>query len=181
MNTEMYTDLFRFPLLLYRPSISAIVIAVGVSLASALLGSATAVQRAARLPPAQAMQPPAPTVFRKVRLWDTRAARWLDQPTRIIGRNIMRSPTRSALTMLGVTASIGLLVLAMQWNDSLDYLGQSYFFHAQHHRTPRSASPSRSLRRFCVTSSTCPVCWPSSQCASSAPTCRLVRLRTAVR
>jgi putative ABC transport system permease protein len=132
MNTQMYADLFRFPILLYRPSTTAIVIAVSVSLASALLGSVGAVRRAARLPPAQAMNPPAPTVFHRMRLWKTRAARWLDQGSRIIVRNILRSPTRSTMTMLGVAASVGLLVLAMQWNDSLNYLGQSYFFHAQH-------------------------------------------------
>jgi putative ABC transport system permease protein len=132
MNTQMYADLFRFPLLLYRPSTSAMAIAIGVSLASALLGSAGAVRRAAALPPAQAMQPPAPAAFRRMRLWDTRAARWLDQGSRIIVRNILRSPMRSSLTMFGVAASVGLLVLALQWNDSLDYLGQSYFFHAQH-------------------------------------------------
>jgi putative ABC transport system permease protein len=132
MNTQMYADLFRFPLLLYRPSTSAIAIAVSVSLASALLGSAGAVRQATRLPPAQAMQPPAPAAFRRMRLWDTRAARWLDQGSRIIVRNILRSPMRSALTTLGVAASVGLLVLAMQWNDALNYLGQSYFFHAQH-------------------------------------------------
>ena len=132
MNTQMYADLFRFPLLLYRPSTSAIAIAVSVSLVSALLGSAGAVRQATRLPPAQAMQPPAPAAFRRMRLWDTRAARWLDQGSRIIVRNILRSPMRSALTTLGVAASVGLLVLAMQWNDALNYLGQSYFFHAQH-------------------------------------------------
>lgn len=132
INTEMYTNLFRFPLLLYRPSTSAMLIAVSVSLMAALLGSAGAVRRAASLPPAQAMNPPAPTVFRRMHLWDTRAAQWLDQASRIVVRNILRSPTRSMLTVLGVAASIGLLVLSIQWNDSLNYLGQSYFFHAQH-------------------------------------------------
>lgn len=132
MNTELYTDLFRFPMLLYRPSTTAMVIAVGVSLAAAMMGAAGAVRHAARLPPAQAMNPPSPSVFRRMRLWDTRAARWLDQASRIIVRNILRSPTRSMLTMFGVAASVGLLVLSIQWNDSLNYLGQSYFFHAQH-------------------------------------------------
>ncbi|MDH4056179.1 MAG: ABC transporter permease [Gammaproteobacteria bacterium] len=132
MNTQMYADLFRFPILLYRPSTTAIAIAVAVSLVSALLGSVAAVRRAARLPPAQAMSPPAPAVFRRMRLWDTGAARWLDQGSRIIVRNILRSPTRSTMTILGVASAVGLLVLAMQWNDSLDYLGQSYFFRAQH-------------------------------------------------
>jgi putative ABC transport system permease protein len=132
INTEMYTDLFRFPMLLYRPSTSAMAIAIGVSLVAALAGATGAVRRAASLPPAQAMNPPAPAVFRRMRLWDTRAARWLDQGSRIIVRNILRSPTRSLLTMVGVSASVGLLVLAIQWNDSLDYLGYSYFFRAQH-------------------------------------------------
>ncbi len=131
-NTQMYTDFFRFPILLYRPSTSAMTIAVGVSLASALLGSAGAVRKAASLPPAQAMNPPAPTVFRRMRLWNTRAGRWLDQGTRITLRNVIRAPLRSALTMAGVAASVGLLVLAIQWNDSLNYLGESYFYRAQH-------------------------------------------------
>ena len=132
INTEMYTDFFRFPMLLYRPSTSAMAIAISVSLVAALTGAAGAVHSAASLPPAQAMSPPAPAAFRRMRLWDTRAARWLDQGSRIIVRNILRAPTRSMLTILGVSASIGLLVLAIQWNDSLDYLGESYFFHAQH-------------------------------------------------
>lgn len=132
MNTGMYTDVFRFPLLLYRPSLSAIAIAVSVSLFAALLGSTGAVRRAATLPPAQAMQPPAPGTFRRFGMSRSRFARWLDQPSRIIARNIVRSPLRSALTMLGVAASVALLVLAMQWNDALTYLGQSYFYQAQH-------------------------------------------------
>jgi putative ABC transport system permease protein len=132
INTEMYADLFRFPLLLYRPSTQAMAIAISISLVSALLGAAGAVHGAASLPPAQAMVPPAPAGFFRMRLADTRVARWLDQGSRIIVRNIVRSPLRSLLTMFGVSASVGLLVLAMQWSDSLDYLGESYFFHAQH-------------------------------------------------
>ncbi len=132
INTEMYADLYRFPILLYRPSTSAIVTAVGVSLAAALLGSVGAVRRASQLPPAQAMIPPAPAVFRRMRIWESEAARWMDQGSRIILRNVMRAPKRSSMTTLGVAASISLLILAMQWNDSLNYLGDSYFFKAQH-------------------------------------------------
>jgi putative ABC transport system permease protein len=132
MNTLMYTDLFRFPLLVYRPSTSAMVISTGISAIAALGGAATAVQRAARLSPAEAMQPPAPAAFRRLGIPDTRAARWIDQGTRIILRNILRAPVRSALTTVGIAASVALLVLALQWRDSLDHLGQSYFYNAQH-------------------------------------------------
>lgn len=151
VNTQMYADVFRFPLLLYRPSPSGAVIAFGVSLFAALAGAAGSVRRAALLPPAQAMQPPAPPAFRRTWFATTRFARWLDQPSRIILRNVTRWPGRAALTSTGIAASIGLLVLALQWNDSLDYLAQSYFFDAQRQHVtlgladPRSTSVAREI------------------------------------
>lgn len=131
VNTQMYADLFRFPLLLYRPSPTAAIIAIGVSLIAALGGGAGAVRRAAVLPPAQAMQPPAPPVFQRTWFSKTGFARWLDQPSRIIIRHVGRWPGRSALTSAGIAAAVGLLVLSLQWKDSLDYMAQSYFFDTQ--------------------------------------------------
>jgi putative ABC transport system permease protein len=131
INTELYADVFRFPLLLYRTSMHAFAIAAALSLIAALAGALGAVRRAMKLPPAQAMQPPSPPMYRRSHLSRSRFGRWLDQPTRIVLRNIARSPWRSAATCLGVSASVGLLVLALQWNDSLNYLAQSYFFNAQ--------------------------------------------------
>jgi putative ABC transport system permease protein len=131
MNTRMYAELFRFPMLLYRPSISAFTIAAGLSLMAALLGAIGSVRRAALLPPAQAMVPPSPPVFRSSRLSLTSLGRWLDQPTRIILRNIARAPLRAVLTVGGVASSVALLVLALQWTDALDYLAQRYFFESQ--------------------------------------------------
>ncbi len=131
LNTQMYAEVFRFPLLLYRPSPSAFAIASALSLLAALAGAMSSVRRATRLPPAQAMQPPAPPTFRRGRLAHSRFGRWLDQPTRIVLRNIARWPGRAALTTTGIAASVALLVLALQWNDSLNYLAQSYFFQAQ--------------------------------------------------
>ncbi len=129
--TELYGEQFRFPTLLYAPSVSASVLAVGVSLLAAFAGAAGAVRGAALLPPAQAMLPPAPLSFRRTRFAASALGRWLDQPSRIVLRNIGRFPSRAALTTIGVAASVGLLVLALQWRDSLDYLAQSYFFDAQ--------------------------------------------------
>lgn len=131
VNTQMYANLFRFPILIYEVSVSAFVIAGAASLLAALAGSIVALQRVVRLPPAQAMQPPSPPAFRRNWLQNSRLGRWFDQPTRIIMRNIMRWPGRAALTGLGIAASVSLLVLAFQWQDSLDHLAQSYFFDAQ--------------------------------------------------
>lgn len=131
INTAMYADVFRFPTRIYVTSPAAFLSAAALSLLAALAGAASSVWRAVRLPPAQAMAPPAPPVFRRSRLANTRLWRWLDQPTRIILRNVSRWPLRAGLTALGLSASVALLVLTLQWNDSLNYLAQSYFFDAQ--------------------------------------------------
>ena len=130
-NTEMYAEFFHFPLLIYRPSTSAFVAGAAVSLVATLAGALGAVRRAVALPPAEAMQPPAPAIYRRGRL-DLGWARWLDQPTRIALRQIGRWPVRAGLTCAGIAASVALLVMALQWNDSIEHVAQTYFFQAQH-------------------------------------------------
>lgn len=130
-NTRQYADFFRFPLLIYRPSPAAFLIAAAVSIAVTLAGALAAVRRAAVLPPAAAMQPPTPAAFRRSRLAGLRIAQGLDQPTRIAVRQIARSPVRSAFTSLGIALSLGLLVMGLQWQDSIAWMAEKYFFDAQ--------------------------------------------------
>ncbi|MEO0998262.1 MAG: ABC transporter permease, partial [Pseudomonadota bacterium] len=132
LNTEMYAENFRFPFLYYRPSGAAFVVAAGLSVLAAVAGAAGSVFRAVRLPPAQAMLPPAPPLYRRGRLTESRVGRWLDQPTRIVLRNIARQPFRSAMTLAGVACCIALLIMALQWNDSLGYLARHHYYDVQH-------------------------------------------------
>jgi len=125
-NTEMYAELFRFPLLIYRPGPSAFAIGAIISLLATLGGTLRAVRRAAELPPAEAMRPPSPAVFHRSRRFD-RWTRWLDQPTRILLRQIGRYPVRAALTSLAVATSVALLIMAMQWTDAIEHIAQSFF------------------------------------------------------
>ena len=80
----------------------------------------------------KAMRPPAPTVYRQGGIGATRLGRWLDQPTRIALRQIGRYPLRAGLTCVGLASAIGLLIMALQWDDSLDYIAQYYFSQSQH-------------------------------------------------
>jgi putative ABC transport system permease protein len=131
-NTRLYTEFYRFPLLIYRPSANSFLIAAVVSLGATVVGALAAVRKATALPPAEAMRPPAPTAYRRSRLPAAKLTEWLDQPTRIALRQITRWPVRSILTSTGVALSIGLLVMALQWRDSIDYIAQVYFYEAQH-------------------------------------------------
>jgi putative ABC transport system permease protein len=130
-NTRRYAEFFRFPLLIYRPSAMAFVVAALVSVGITLAGALAAVRRAATLPPAEAMRPPQPTVYRRSRLGTLGWLAKLDQPTRIALRQIGRWPFRAAFTSLGIALSLGLLIMGLQWSDMIDDMAQKYFFDAQ--------------------------------------------------
>ena len=131
-NTRLYAEFYRFPLLIFRPGPFSFVIAALVGLGSTVVGALAAVRRATALPPAEAMRPPAPATYRRSRLAVSGFARWLDQPTRIALRQIARYPVRSGLTTVGIALSIALLVMTMQWRDSIEYIARVYFYDAQH-------------------------------------------------
>ncbi|WP_119167849.1 ABC transporter permease [Algihabitans albus] len=131
-NTQVYGDLFRFPFLLYRPGPGAFAIAALVSLSAAVLGALVAVRRAATLPPAEAMRPPVPPLYRRHRgELAGLLTGWADQPTRIILRQISRWPGRSFLTSVGIGLAVAVLISSLQWLDAIDHLVETQFFEAQ--------------------------------------------------
>ena len=62
--TEMYTDFFDFPILEYQLPWRVILEAMALSLAAAGFGAVSAVRKAVRLPPAEAMRPEPPAIYR---------------------------------------------------------------------------------------------------------------------
>ena len=143
-NTRLYAEFFRFPVLVYRPSPTAFLVAAAVSVGATIGGAFAAVRRAATLPPAEAMRPPAPAVYHHGRL-SLGVLRLLDQPTRIAVRQIVRWPLRSALTCAGIALSVGLLVTSLQWNDSIDEMARAYFYDAQHQNVTIGLSQPESM------------------------------------
>ncbi|WP_395339412.1 ABC transporter permease [Ningiella sp. W23] len=130
-NSQIFTEMYRFPLFVYEPRLSSYSIGGLITTVAVLIGAYFAVRAAIKLPPAQAMIPPSPPVYSQSLNFNTRYARWLDQPTRIALRQIRRWPLRSFLTSFGVALSCGLIIMNMQWTDSLDYLQRVYFEEAQ--------------------------------------------------
>ena len=121
-TTRLYAEYYRFPTLYYAPGAYAFVVAAAVSLATALAGAWAAARRAGRLPPAEAMRPPAPPEYRRS---GGPATRWLDQLTRMVARQVLRFPGRAFATSLGVGAAVAVLVIALQWTDALDAMLES--------------------------------------------------------
>jgi putative ABC transport system permease protein len=130
-ETLLYAEFYRFPFLQYRPSGTEFALSAAISLAAALFGAVWAVRRAVIMPPAEAMRPPAPDNFRGSPL-PASVARRLDNATRIILRQVARTPVRAAMTSTGVAFAVAVLVMAMQWTDSITELARSHFADSQH-------------------------------------------------
>lgn len=145
-NMTLYGEMYQFPFLIFRPGPESYVITALVSMVTVMAGSMIAVQRAASLPPAEAMRPPAPPIFKKSIMADTKIARQMDEPTRMILRRIGRWPVHSALSAFGVALSLAVLLLALQWDDAIGEMIEDYFFRSHHHDAALSLYEAEPLR-----------------------------------
>ncbi|MBI1219859.1 MAG: FtsX-like permease family protein [Rhodobacteraceae bacterium] len=117
--TQLYTEFYRFPYLIYAPGTASFAISGLMGLGAVILGAFRAVRSSARLRPAVAMLPPTPPLYR--RGWIDAAAEGLRlrQTTMMILRSITRWPGRAAVTVLGVAAAIAVLVACFFTFDSI--------------------------------------------------------------
>ncbi len=127
----MYTEYFHFPFLAYRVSPSTVVVAAALSLGAAGLGALGGMREAAALSPAVAMAPPPPPVYRAG--LTERLGRWagFTATGHMVVRHIARWPGRSAVTVLGVALSAGLLFATLQFLDASRSLVDTFFLRAQ--------------------------------------------------
>lgn len=126
----LYAEFYKFPFLLFQDRPSSFLISGVAAMAAAALGSIQAVRSVARLSPAVAMQPPAPLVYRRFFLDRLGISRMVPQGITMALRNLTRKPLRAALTVLGVSLSTGLLVTGLFTYDSIDYIIDATYFHA---------------------------------------------------
>lgn len=154
VNTRIYAEFYRFPFLVFDPGPRPFLVAALISVGAAMLGTLGAVRRIASMPPADAMRPPAPPMFRRTRLARVPLLRALDQPTRIVLRQIGRWPLRAMTTSLGIGMAVAVLVTSFQWLDAIDHLVDVYFLQAQNQdvtvgfSTPRSGVIERDVARL---------------------------------
>lgn len=128
---NLYMSFYRFPYLDFVLAPSAVLAAIAISLAAALSGAAFALVRAARLPPAEAMRPEAPPRYRASLLERALPRSWLDQPTRMILRQLSRRPLKAVATVFGIALAGGVLTIGMFQQDALNFMVDQQFALAQ--------------------------------------------------
>jgi len=120
--TIMYTTFYRFPLFGFHWSPSVVASALLISSAAAVVGTLAAVRRAVRLPPAEAMRPEPPAVYRPTLIDRTGLGDLLPQAARMIFREIERKPVKAALTVLGISMAVSVLILGSFTLDAINYI-----------------------------------------------------------
>lgn len=129
--TGIYTQFYHFPVLQYTISPALIFTAVFISSSAAVVGAFGAVQRAVQLPPAEAMRPEPPAVFRRTLLERLGLQRFLSPVGRIILRNLERKPIQAILSILGIALSVALLLTGRFSMDAIDYIMEVQFQQVQ--------------------------------------------------
>jgi putative ABC transport system permease protein len=97
------------------------------SIASAVLGTLSAVWRAMSLSPAEAMRPESPTKFGPSLLERMGFEGYLSAPIKLVLRKMERNPIRSSLTCLGISLAVAVLILVSFMLDAVDYAMQAQY------------------------------------------------------
>lgn len=120
--SELYTEFYRFPFLRFRMEPDVIATSVLISLGAAAVGTLQAAWRAIRLPPAVAMSPEPPPVYRETLFERTGIKRWLSQPARMILRHLTRRPVKALMSIAGIALGVAVMMVGAFQSDAIDFM-----------------------------------------------------------
>jgi len=124
---NLYLEFFHFPYESFRLTPDVAITAVAVSVGAAFAGATTTVLRVMRLPPADAMRPASPDVYRASLLTRIGLVRLFESGGRMVLREIERRPGRLLLSSFGIAMSVAILVAGRFNGDAIEYLMENLF------------------------------------------------------
>ncbi len=125
--TGMYAKLFHFPSFTYQLTYDVALTATLVSIVAATLGTASAIIRAVRLPPAEAMRAEPPTTYGPTLLERIRLGHLVPPVGRMIIRQLERHPIKTGLSVTAIAMAVAIIVLGNFMEDSVDYVIHAQF------------------------------------------------------
>lgn len=129
--TRLYGDFFHFPFLIFRMDPGIYLVAIGVTLAAAIVGAVKAVADVVRLAPAVAMTPPAPARYRRTLLDRIHDALRMPQSGVMPLRHLVRFPVRTGGGLLGVSLATAILVGSLWSFGSIEHMIDVTFHQAE--------------------------------------------------
>lgn len=119
---RIYGEYYRFPEFPYTLGASEVVLGVVVCALSAGFGTWSSIRKTVLLPPAEAMRPEAPPIYRRTLVERLRLTRLIPPAARIVLRELERQPRRAGLTMVGIAMATGLTVANAFTLDSVRHV-----------------------------------------------------------
>jgi len=117
----LYRPYYRFDVLEFHVDRPSAVAAAAMSLVAGAVGALSAVRRVLALQPAEAMQPPAPPAFARGLVDRLGLTRVLGPRARMVVRQLVKRPARTAFTILGLSLAVGLLVVVTVMEDAVSF------------------------------------------------------------
>jgi len=119
---EVYQDYFHFPDLQFAMPNWVVLAGIAVTATAAGIGTLNAVRGAVTLPPAEAMRPEMPALYRATLIERMGVQRWLAQPSRMILRQLERRPLKAGASIVGLSFAVAILVMGTAFVDIMRYL-----------------------------------------------------------
>ena len=126
MLMGLYATFFRFPVFEHHIAPALVLIALGLTGATAVGGTLNAIAATVRLTPAETMRPPAPSRYRRT-LVERLGFSGLSTALRMILRNLERRPWRSSLAIFGVAASVAIVIMGNFFRDAIEVIVDTQF------------------------------------------------------
>jgi len=124
--TGLYAEFFHFPVFEHRIAPWLLVVSVGITVGTAMLGTLNAIVATVRLPPAEAMRPPSPGRYRRT-LLETLGIQAMPPALRMIVRNMERRPLRTGLSVAGVAAAVAIVIMGNFFRDAIEVIVDTQF------------------------------------------------------
>ena len=120
--SRVFMEFYSFPFMSFVLKPAVLASAVLIALVAAVAGTLYAVGNAIRLPPAEAMRPEPPDVYRATLIERLGLQRLFSQPSRMILRHLERRPLKTLLTTFGIAMAGGIMVVTGFQESAIDYM-----------------------------------------------------------
>lgn len=118
---RIYQEYYRFPDLPFAMPTSEVVLATATAVVSAAIGTWGAIRRTVSMPPAEAMRPEAPPVYRATLVERIGLAAIVPPAARMVLREIERKPGRALASVAGIALATSLVVVSTFFYGSFRY------------------------------------------------------------
>jgi putative ABC transport system permease protein len=124
---RLYAQYYRFPDLGYLLDARDVALSLAIAFFAAAAGAFGSVRRVTRLPPAEAMRPPAPAHYRRSIIDRLRLRSFIGPAAHMVVRELERRPLRTLLSAFAIAAATALSVIGGWYYDGVEALFYGQF------------------------------------------------------